>query len=162
MADSHPPSQRARVRFAPPRWLIPRLSRAQVWLYRRTHGRVGGTGAGMHNLILSTTGRRSGNAHAVCLPFWVDGDGRRVVVASFAGAPSHPAWYHNLADRDVNPTVDVQVWDDRRSHVAQILEGDDYRTVWDALVADRPFFADYQARTERRIPLVRFVPTDEK
>jgi deazaflavin-dependent oxidoreductase (nitroreductase family) len=129
-------------------------------VYRRTAGRIGGSGAGMRNLVLSTTGRRSGNAHAVCLPYWVDGDDRRVVVASFAGAPSHPAWYHNLADRSVNPTVSVQVMGDRRSHVAEILQGDEYRSVWEALVVDRPFFADYQARTERQIPLVRFVPTD--
>lgn len=162
MAESQPPSQRARVRFAPPRWLIPRLSRAQVWAYRRTDGRIGGSGAGMRNLVLSTTGRRSGTAHAVCLPYWVDADGRRIVVASFAGAPSHPAWYHNLADRSVNPSVDVQVMGDRRPHVAEILDGDEYRAVWEALVSDRPFFADYQARTKRQIPLVRFVASDRR
>ena len=158
MSESPPDSQRANVRFAPPRWLIPRLSRAQVWAYRRTAGRIGGSGGGMRNLVLSTTGRRSGNPHAVCLPYWIDAGGRRIVVASFAGAPSHPAWYHNLADRAANPTVDVQVMDDRRPHVAEILDGDDYESVWAALVADRPFFTDYQARTARRIPLVRLVP----
>ena len=160
MSPEPPSSQQASLGITPPRWLIPYLSRAQVWLYRRSDGRAGGRGAGMSNLLLTTIGRRSGNRHTVCLPFWVDPEGRRVVVASFSGAPHHPAWYHNLADRSANPTVDVQVMADRGPHLAQVLGGDDRTTIWDALVADRPFFADYQHRTERTIPLVRFVPAE--
>lgn len=114
----------------------------------------------MRNLILSTTGRRSGRQHAVCLPYWLDADGRMVVVASFAGAPSHPAWYHNLADLSANPTVDVQVMAERGPHLAATINGAERAEVWAALIADRPFFADYQTRTERQIPLVRFEPVD--
>lgn len=115
----------------------------------------------MRNLILATVGRRSGKQHAVCLPYWLDADERMVVVASFAGAPSHPAWYHNLADLSANPTVDIQVMGERGPHLATTIEGDDRTSVWDALIDDRPFFADYQTRTERQIPLVRFVPTGD-
>lgn len=113
--------------------------------------------AGMHHVVLRTIGRRSGNEHKVALPFWVDPDGNRVVVASFSGAPQHPAWYLNLADREKNPEVLVRVqravfWAD-----AQVLDGEDYDRTWAGLTADRAYYDDYQARTERRIPLVRLV-----
>lgn len=145
----------------PPRALIPWISRATVWAYRRTGGRIGGSGAGMKQLLLTTVGRRSGRVHTVCLPYWTDPDGNRVVVASFAGGPHHPAWYHNLADRRANPTVTVQVGSRRVGARAEILEGADREAVWEALTADRPFYRDYQARTERVIPLVRLVEISE-
>src|SRR6185295_20126706 len=64
--------------------------------------------AGMHHVLLRTVGRKSGKEHKVALPTWRDGQDRRIVVASFAGAPGHPAWYLNLADRDANPEVLVK------------------------------------------------------
>ncbi len=111
----------------------------------------------MQHLLLMTVGRRSGRSHTVCLPFWLDHQGRRVVVASFSGAPRSPAWFHNLADQTANPTVEVQDHADRFIARADVLDGDDHSVTWAALTADRPFFADYQARTDRRIPLVRLV-----
>jgi deazaflavin-dependent oxidoreductase (nitroreductase family) len=112
---------------------------------------------GMHHLLLHTIGRRSGNEHRVALPFWRDPDGHRIVVASFAGAPKDPSWFLNLADKTANPEVRVRVqgglfWAD-----AQILDGDDYARTWDALVVDRPHYADYKANTDRTIPLVRLL-----
>ncbi len=149
--------QRNRRFLTPPRWLVPWITRANVWIYRRTDGRIGGTGAGMPQLLLTTVGRRSGRVHTVCLPFWNDGDGHRVVVASFGGAPRHPAWFHNLTDTGVNPTVSVQVGPRRLAARAEVVEGTERDRLWDALTADRPFYRDYQARTERVIPLVRLV-----
>src|SRR3954452_24589092 len=60
---------------------------------------------GMEHLLLHTIGRRTGNQHKVALPFWRDPEDRRVVVASFGGAPTDPAWFLNLSDRDANPEV---------------------------------------------------------
>jgi deazaflavin-dependent oxidoreductase (nitroreductase family) len=111
----------------------------------------------MHHVLLTSIGRRSGNPHTVCLPYWLDADENQVVVASFSGAPKSPAWFHNVADRSANPTVEVQDRARRYIALAEVLDGDDYATTWAALTADRPFFADYQARTERRIPLVRLM-----
>ena len=113
--------------------------------------------AGMQHVLLHTIGRRSGNEHKVALPYWVDADGNRVVVASFAGDPKDPSWFVNLSDKDANPEVKVRVqggvfWMD-----AQIPDGDDYAANWAALTADRPWYNDYQAKTDRRIPLVRLV-----
>jgi deazaflavin-dependent oxidoreductase (nitroreductase family) len=110
---------------------------------------------GMHHVLLRTIGRRSGDEHKVALPFWRDPEGHRLVVASFAGAPKDPAWYVNLADKSVNPLVLVRVqgggfWAD-----AEILDGEDYAAMWDLLVVDRPHYADYKAKTDRVIPVVR-------
>ncbi|MBL1077528.1 nitroreductase family deazaflavin-dependent oxidoreductase [Nocardia sp. 2] len=111
--------------------------------------------SGMEHLLLHTVGRRSGRAHKVALPFWVDGDGHRVVVASFVGAPQHPAWYWNLTDADANGKVLVKLRTGEVWVRPEILDGAEYRELWAALTADREFYRDYQSRTERRIPLVR-------
>jgi deazaflavin-dependent oxidoreductase (nitroreductase family) len=113
----------------------------------------------MHHVLLRTIGRRSGNEHKVALPFWRDANGDRIVVASFSGAPKHPAWYLNLADRSANPEVFVRVQGGAYWSVPEILAGEEYDATWQALLVDRPHYADYQATTERRIPLVRLVET---
>lgn len=112
----------------------------------------------MHHVLLHTLGRRSGNEHKVALPFWLDADGNRIIVASFAGAEKDPAWFVNLADKAANPEVKIRVqhegllWAD-----AQILTGEDYDATWAALTADRPHYNDYRAKTSRQIPLVRLL-----
>jgi deazaflavin-dependent oxidoreductase (nitroreductase family) len=113
----------------------------------------------MHHVLLRTIGRRSGNEHKVALPFWRDPSGARIVVASFSGAAKDPAWFLNLADREANPEVHVRVQGGAYWSVPQILEGDEYDAIWAGLILDRPHYADYQASTERRIPLVRLVET---
>jgi deazaflavin-dependent oxidoreductase (nitroreductase family) len=152
-----PGSQIARAPTTPPRWLIPWITRIQVWLYQRSAGRIGGRVARMQHLLLRTVGRKSGRARTVCLPYWCDVDGHRVVVASYSGAPHHPAWYHNLADRGVNPEVLVRDGKQQLWCRAELPQGDERKDLWDQLIADRPFYADYQARTARLIPLVRLV-----
>jgi deazaflavin-dependent oxidoreductase (nitroreductase family) len=116
--------------------------------------------AGMHHVLLRTVGRTTGAEHKVALPTWLDPEGRRVVVASFAGAPGHPSWYLNLSDRDANPEVRCRVQGPKEFFsVPEILEGDEYDRVWDLLIADRAWYESYQAKTERRIPLVRLPET---
>ena len=111
---------------------------------------------GMEHLLLHTVGRRSGNVHKVALPFWRDAQGRRVVVASFAGHAKDPAWFLNLSDRSANPDVLVRVQGGTYRTVPEILEGDDYASTWAGLTADRPWYDDYVAKAGgRRIPLVR-------
>ena len=112
-------------------------------------------GAGMHQLLLRTTGRKSGKEHKVALPYWLDENGDRIVVASFAGATQHPAWYLNLSDKKANGEVYVKVQDGAFWAEPQILDGDEYQRIWDALTEDRTYYRDYQTRCERRIPLVR-------
>jgi len=115
--------------------------------------------AGMHHLVLRTIGRKSGKEHKVALPTWRDPEGRRIVVASFAGAESHPAWYLNLADRDANPEVLCRVQGSQYWSEPEILEGEEYERVWAQLNADRSWYDTYQAKTPRKIPLVRLPET---
>jgi deazaflavin-dependent oxidoreductase (nitroreductase family) len=117
------------------------------------------TWLGMEHLLLHTIGRRSGREHKVALPFWRDPSGARVVVASFAGAATDPAWFLNLTDRSANAEVLVRVQGATFRSAPEILDGDDYARTWALLVADRPWYDDYRAKTARRIPLVRLTET---
>lgn len=117
--------------------------------------------AGMHHVVLRTIGRKSGAEHKVALPIWRDPDGHRIVVASFGGAPGHPAWFLNLRDRTANPRVlcrvqgSQQYWSE-----PEILEGDERNRMWKLLNEDRAWYDTYQAKTDRTIPLVRLPETD--
>lgn len=143
----------------PSRDEIPTISRQHVQGLEATDDDSVWIAGGMNHVLIHTVGRRSGNLHKVALPFWVDGDGHRIVVASFAGAPKNPAWFTNLSDRTANPQLLVRVqgatyWSDQ-----QVLDGTDYTDTWAALTAERPFYRDYQANCGRRIPLVRLPET---
>ena len=111
----------------------------------------------MAHLLLRTIGRRSGRVHKVALPYWVDPDGHPIVVGSYAGAPKHPAWYLNLTDRTANPEVYVMTRRDAFWAEPRVLEGEDYEAIWSQMIPDRPFYEDYQALTERRLPLIQIV-----
>ena len=141
----------------PPRDEIPGISRQHVAAMETSDADEIWVVAGMRHVLLRTIGRKSGNEHKVALPYWLDGDGRRVVVASFAGAPQHPSWYLNLTDRTANPELLVldqgyRFWAD-----GQVLSGSEYDDTWAGLIADRAYYANYQTRTDRTIPLVRLV-----
>lgn len=141
----------------PPRDEIPGISRQHVAAMETSDADEVWVVAGMRHVLLRTIGRKSGHEHKVALPYWLDGDGRRVVVASFAGAPQHPSWYLNLTDRTANPELLVldqgyRFWAD-----GQVLNGSEYDDTWAGLIADRAYYANYQTRTDRTIPLVRLV-----
>jgi deazaflavin-dependent oxidoreductase (nitroreductase family) len=148
-------SQAAEAFETPPRDQIPAITRMHVQAMESTDDDAAWVQAGMHCVLLTTRGRRTGKEHKVALPFWRDADGHRIVVASYAGAPDHPAWFLNGCDHDANPTVPVRVQHGAYDAVFEVLDGDEYETVWAGLLADRPWYAGYQAQTERRIPLVR-------
>ena len=143
----------------PPLDEIPKISKMHVDAMEQTDDDMVWDQAGMKHVLLTTVGRRSGTQHKVALPTWNDPDGCRVVVASFAGAPGHPAWYLNLADRDANPEVHVRVQGGEYYSAPEILAGDEYDRIWALLVDDRDWYGNYQAKTDRRIPLVRLPET---
>jgi deazaflavin-dependent oxidoreductase (nitroreductase family) len=111
--------------------------------------------AGMKYVLIVATGRKSGQLRKTPLPYWLDENGHRIIVASFAGSEHHPAWYHNMADTAANPTVRVHERDRFCSCEVEVLDGDEYTQIWDAVTADRPFYIEYQAKVVRRIPLLR-------
>ena len=114
--------------------------------------------SGMEHVVLTTVGRRSGAPHKVALAIWREPDGTAVVAGSANGEDHHPAWFLNLRDREA-PEVHCRVQHGQFWSVPEILDGDEYDQVWQCLVDDRPFFADYAKDIDRTIPLVRLPKT---
>jgi len=124
--------------------------------YVETNGQEGHMWRGVPTLLLTTTGRKSGELRRTALIYGRDSDDY-VIVASKGGAPSNPLWYENLV---AQPKVAIQVGADVFDCVASTYEesgvaGEHRHKVWDSLVAIWPGFAEYQTKTARRIPLVR-------
>lgn len=124
--------------------------------YVESNGSQGHIWRGVPTLLLTTTGRKSGELRRTALIYGRDGDDY-VLVASKGGAPKNPLWYENLA---ANPIVTIQVgpeiFECRASTYSE--DGADFKhrqKVWDSLVTIWPGFAEYQEKTARRIPLVR-------
>lgn len=138
---------------------IPVITKGHVAALESTDDDAAWVLAGMHHIVITTVGRKSGNEHKVALPFWRDPDGARVVVASYAGAPQNPSWFVNLADRSANPEIRCRVQHGEFWSVPEILEGDEHTRIWGLLTDDRAWYDNYQAKTERTIPLVRFPET---
>lgn len=156
MTSDTPVDQKNAEFQEPSRDEIPAISRQHTAWLESTDDPQHWIIAGMDHVILHTVGRRSGREHKVCLPFWLDPEGRRVVIGSFSGAPKHPAWVLNLMDRQANPRVRIRVKEGLFEAEAVILEGDERQRIWDLLTADRAYYLDYQSRTERQLPVVRF------
>jgi deazaflavin-dependent oxidoreductase (nitroreductase family) len=106
---------------------------------------------GKPTLLLTTTGRRSGRLHTGPLPYLADGDAM-IVVGSASGAERHPAWVLNLI---ANPRVTVQYLADSGPAHAEILADDERKAMWERINAEAPWYAGYQQRTSREIPLIR-------
>jgi len=120
-------------------------------IYKASGGRLGGKfPGGAPVCLLTTVGRKSGQERTVALIFLRDGDDI-VVVASQGGMPKHPGWYHNLVDE---PNVTIQVKKDVSRYVARTADDDEKATLWPRLVAMYKGYDDYQAKTDRSIPVV--------
>ncbi|MGH2719188.1 MAG: nitroreductase family deazaflavin-dependent oxidoreductase [Actinomycetota bacterium] len=127
--------------------------------YRETNRRVieqfraGGPIEGMHRerlVLLTTIGARSGQPRTTPMMFDREGD-RLFVVAAAAGAPRNPDWYANLV---ANPSVTVEIGDETYPATATPLVGDDREQIWGALKQKFSFFADYEQKVSRQIPVV--------
>jgi deazaflavin-dependent oxidoreductase (nitroreductase family) len=116
--------------------------------------RAGGPIEGMQRdrlLLLTTTGRRSGEPRTTPMMFHRDGD-RVLVIASNVGAAAHPDWYRNLA---ADPHVTVEIGDETYPALATTTEGADRERVWAELKERYPFFADHEVKAApRTIPVV--------
>ncbi len=120
--------------------------------FRANEGRVGGPFEGAPMVIMHTVGAKSGAERETPLVYFPEEDGTMVVVASAAGAPKHPAWYHNLK---ANPTIDVEVGTETFGVKAEEITGDERAALWATIVAERPGFGEYQEKTDRILPLIR-------
>ena len=122
--------------------------------FRANDGVVGGPFEGFDLLLLHTTGAKSGLPRIAPLVYLRDGD-RYVVIASKGGAPDHPSWYHNAV---ANPRVTIEVGTAELPGTASVATGADRDRLY-ALAAERyPFFAEYERKTTRTIPVVTITP----
>ena len=127
------------------------MSKLNTGLYRRTGGKVGGSfKGGAPVCLLTTIGKVSGEPRTVPLLYLADGDDV-VIVASKGGFSKHPQWYGNLR---AHPEVTVQVGRTTRSMVARVASADEKAELWPRLVSMYADYDDYQARTDRDIPVV--------
>jgi F420H(2)-dependent quinone reductase len=125
-------------------------ARKQAETYEATDGAEGGDLKGKPVIVLTSVGATTGRLRKTAL-MRVEHDGAYAVVASMGGAPRHPAWYGNLI---AHPHVELQDGAERHDYLAREVDGDERRTWWDRAVAAWPAYADYQTRTERRIPVL--------
>lgn len=125
-------------------------SRAHRRLFRLTDGRVGKRLVDNDMLLLTTSGRVTGEAHTVPLLYLRDRD-RLVVIASYGGRDHYPDWYLNL---DPTPEVVVELPGKRLGMVARTADSDERARWWPRIVDAYDGYAVYQSRTRREIPVV--------
>jgi F420H(2)-dependent quinone reductase len=123
------------------------LSQMDVAFYRLSGGM---SPLDWNKLVLTTRGRKTGREVSTPLLF-LEHDGKLYVVASFGGSDSPPAWYSNLL---ASPEVQVERGWSRATCRARTLPPEEKQAVWERLVGIYPFYADYQRRTTRDIPVV--------
>lgn len=136
-----------------------RLSMFSLILYNLTGGRVylGSAEDPVGLLVLTTTGRKSGEPRSVSLVYIRNGSSY-VVAASNAGRDMHPGWYFNLQS---NPQVTLRIKNQQIEAVAEVASPEQKSQLWEQLVEAAPLFAGYPKRTRREIPMVFLHPVDE-
>jgi deazaflavin-dependent oxidoreductase (nitroreductase family) len=133
---------------------MPDFNQQVIEEFRANDGQVGGMFDGANLLLLTTTGAKSGAPRLSPLVYFRDGD-RIVIVASKAGAPTHPAWYHNVL---AHPRVTAEIGSERFEADAVPIEGEERNALYPRIVEAMPQFGEYQASTSRVIPLVALEP----
>jgi|SRR5579859_3552290 len=106
---------------------------------------------GAELLLLTTTGAKSGKPRTTPLAFTRDGD-RLAIVASKAGAPTNPDWYHNLL---ANPVATVELGPETfQARASVVADAQEHDRLYDQMVAERPNFDEYRKLTSRHIPVI--------
>ena len=118
--------------------------------FRANGGKVGGPFAGAPLLLLTTTGAKTGRRHTTPVMYLAEGD-RLHVFASMGGAPTNPAWYHNLI---AHPTATVEVGNETYDVKAEVVTGPERDRLFNRQKQLYPGFAEYEAKTTRTIPVV--------
>ena len=131
------------------------MSLVNTLVFRASGGRLGAMFLrGAPVCLVTAQGARSGQWRTTPLIYLADGE-RVVLVASKGGMSHHPAWYHNLAE---HPDCRVQIGSRVREMSARRASDAEKAQLWPRLLAIYPDYADYQARTERNIPVMILSP----
>jgi deazaflavin-dependent oxidoreductase (nitroreductase family) len=142
--------------MAPPnnRPMIKTTTAINRFLFQLSNGRIGGRFGKVEILLLTTKGRKSGQARTTPLQYFRDGDDI-VLVLSNAGDDHHPAWWLNL---QANPNGAVQIGGEKTKVEARKATPDEKARIWPDVTAIYPGYDEYQTRTTREIPLVLLRP----
>ena len=124
-------------------------------IYLATGGRVGARLAGLDMLLLTTTGRKSGEPRTQPLAAFADGEDW-IVVASNNGQDRHPAWFLNL---QAQPEARIRLGREERGVRAHVADAEERARLWPWLKERNPPYATYEGRTEREIPVVILRPS---
>lgn len=126
-----------------------------VSLYRRTNGRIGGTARGTPILLLTVAGRKTGTPHTVPVSYF-QYDGGYLVTGSAGGMKNDPQWIRNLKAAG---RAHIQIGGEDSDVDARIPNGAERDELWCEVVLGRaPFFAKYQEKSGRMIPVAMLVP----
>lgn len=110
---------------------------------------------GMSVILVHHRGAKTGTERVTPLVYQDLNDGRRAIFASMAGAPNNPAWYHNLV---ANPETIVEVGSDAIEVTATVADSASREPIWQRQKLEAPQFADYEAATDRTIPVAILNP----
>lgn len=130
----------------------------QVGLYESSGGTEGTTLQDLPVVILTTLGAKSGKIRKSPV-MRVEHDGSYAVVASMAGAPKHPVWYHNAV---ADSRVELQDGPVRQDMLAREVTGDEKAVWWARAVEAFPDYAEYQEKTDREIPVLVLEPAAQE
>ncbi|HWF49628.1 MAG TPA: nitroreductase family deazaflavin-dependent oxidoreductase [Solirubrobacteraceae bacterium] len=122
--------------------------------FRTNDGQVGGPLANMPLVLLHHTGAKSGQSRVNPLAYLRD-DGRYVIFASKAGAPTNPDWYHNLK---AHPNTKIEVGTDTLDVTATEASGEERDRLFEKMAENSPQFGEYAEKTDRVIPVMVLTP----
>ena len=128
--------------------------KTQIFLYRRTAGRIGGKVSGQPILLLTTIGRKTGQTRTSPLMYLRHGDDL-LVTASANGADRNPGWFYNLV---AQPDVDVEIGPDLVKMRARVTEKEERDALYKRFSDSLSRFAGYEEKTSRVIPVVALAP----
>ncbi len=131
-------------------------ARTQAEQFEQSGGTKANTLRGMPIVLLTSVGAHSGKLRKTPL-MRVEHGGEYAVVASLGGAPKHPVWYHNVL---AHPQVELQDEADRHDYVAREVHGEEKAVWWRRATEVWPDYDNYQAKTDREIPVFVLTPID--
>jgi deazaflavin-dependent oxidoreductase (nitroreductase family) len=126
------------------------INRKVIEEFRGNGGNVGGQFAGAPMVLLTTKGAKSGKTYVNPLVYSRDGD-KYVIIASYAGGPKNPSWYHNLV---AHPTPTVEIGGERFQANATFPSGAERERLFNQQASQMPIFNEYRKKTARQIPVV--------
>ena len=149
-------TKREDVQPIPKKWegLVKRImryyTRFNVWVYKKTNGRLmKNFPGGFPICVVTMIGKKSGQPREVAL-IHLPWDDKKLLVASQGGMDKHPTWYFNVK---ANPDISIMVEGVTQNYHAVQASGDEKRALWPHLLSIYPDFDEYQARTDRDIPV---------